>query len=190
MPLMLKWPLCLCCALIAAAAGRAQVASPLELANLQEDVRGLNQKVSDLTLRVEQLEHEVNSAQAGAQAAAQHNYATLEQLNAAVADVNRSVQAAVASAQSDTLERVNVQIQKLVKQMNAALAGPARGAAETGFSADFPKTGVSYTVAKGDTLALIAKKTGAKVQDIINANKISDPGRIQAGQTLFIPGGK
>ncbi|HEX3730294.1 MAG TPA: LysM peptidoglycan-binding domain-containing protein [Opitutaceae bacterium] len=187
---MWKRPLCLSCALIAAAAARAQPASALDVANLQEDVRGLNQKVSDLTLRVEQLEHQAATAQSSAQAQSQHNYVTLEQLNAAVADLNRSVQGAVASSQSDTLDRVNVQIQKLVKQVNAALAGPAKGAAEASFSADFPKTGVSYAVAKGDTLALIAKKTGAKVQDIINANKLSDPGRIQVGQTLFIPGGK
>ena len=61
---------------------------------------------------------------------------------------------------------------------------------QTTFAEDYSKEGVSYTVQKGDTLALIAKKTGAKTQDIINANKLSDPSRINAGQTLFIPGGK
>jgi LysM repeat protein len=61
---------------------------------------------------------------------------------------------------------------------------------QTTFTEDYPKEGVSYTVQKGDNLALIAKKTGAKQQDIINANKISDPSRIAVGQTLFIPGGK
>jgi LysM repeat protein len=45
-------------------------------------------------------------------------------------------------------------------------------------------------VQKGDSLASIAKKTGARQQDIINANKISDPSRITTGQTLFIPAGK
>ena len=43
---------------------------------------------------------------------------------------------------------------------------------------------------KGDSLAGIAKKTGAKQQDIVNTNKITDPSRIVVGQTLFIPGGK
>jgi len=46
---------------------------------------------------------------------------------------------------------------------------------------------VSYTVQKGDTLAVIAKKTGARQQDIINANKLADPSKINLGQTLFIP---
>jgi len=36
----------------------------------------------------------------------------------------------------------------------------------------------------------LARRTGARVQDIINANKITDPAKIQVGQTLFIPGGK
>ena len=58
------------------------------------------------------------------------------------------------------------------------------------FTEDYPKEGVSYTVQKGDTLSNIAHKTGAKMQDIINANKIADPTRLQVGQTLFIPQGK
>jgi LysM repeat protein len=48
---------------------------------------------------------------------------------------------------------------------------------------------VNYTVQKGDSIGLIAKKTGAKAQDIIDANKIMDPSRIQAGQVLVVPGG-
>ena len=62
--------------------------------------------------------------------------------------------------------------------------------ATAGFTDDFPKDGVSYTVQKGDTLATIARKTGARQQDIINANRLADPSRITVGQTLFIPGGK
>jgi len=58
------------------------------------------------------------------------------------------------------------------------------------FPEDYPKEGLNYTVQKGDTLAVISKKTGAKQQDIINANKLADPSRIAIGQTLFIPGGK
>ena len=50
--------------------------------------------------------------------------------------------------------------------------------------------GIVYTVQKGDTLAIIAKKTGAKQQDIVNANKLTDPSRITVGQQLFIPGAK
>ena len=54
--------------------------------------------------------------------------------------------------------------------------------------------GVVLTVLIGIVAALvgtaIAQKTGAKLQDIVNANKIADPTKIRVGQTLFIPGGK
>jgi LysM repeat protein len=93
------------------------------------------------------------------------------------------------------LQQVAAQVEKLAKQTNAALDSLAksqasRPAVQTSFAENYSKEGVSYTVQKGDTIAVIAKKTGAKQQDIINANKISDPSRIMVGQTLFIPGGK
>ena len=61
---------------------------------------------------------------------------------------------------------------------------------QTTFSEDFPKEGVNYTVVSGDTLSGIAKKTGGKLSDIRNANKIGDDTKIRVGQTLFIPNGK
>jgi LysM repeat protein len=39
-------------------------------------------------------------------------------------------------------------------------------------------------------VAIIAKRTGARAADIINANKLTDPSLIFVGQVLFIPGGK
>lgn len=66
---------------------------------------------------------------------------------------------------------------------------PAGSAAPAPTSTPAPAH-ATYTVQKGDTLARIAKKTGGRVQDIINANKITDPALIQVGQTLFIPQSK
>lgn len=191
---MLKRVLLLC---VAAALGTPLLAQ-VELANLREDVRGLSQRVAELSLRVEQLERQNNdlSARAGT---ADRAYVTLTQLNQSLSDVNRNIQVAVNVSRSETMQQVAQQMEKLAKQTNAAIealsknggAHPAAGAAgPTNFSDDYPKEGVSYIVQKGDSLALIAKKTGAKSADIINANKISDPSRIVAGQTLFIPGGK
>ncbi len=166
----------------------------LEVANLREDVRGLVQKVGELSLRVEQLERE-NGELRGKAGAAERSYVTAVQLNDAIAMVNQNLRASVANAKSETLQQVGEQIEKLAKQTNSAIDSLAKGMAtrpsvQTTFAEDYAKEGVSYTVQKGDTLATIAKKTGGKVHDIINANKISDPSRINAGQTLFIPGGK
>lgn len=183
---------------VGATAALAQT-SPLqvELANLREDVRGLVQRVGELGLRVEQLERE-NADLRRKTPDTKRAYATVEQLNEAVADLNRAIKANVATSKNETLQIVSTQLEKLAKQTNAALdslvkspAPVARVITQPSASTDDgPRDGVNYVVQKGDTLAVIAKKTGAKQQDIISANKISDPSLIKIGQTLFIPGGK
>jgi LysM repeat protein len=179
---------------------QAQPAQPMstDLANLREDLRGLTQRVNELQLQVEQLQRE-NSELRGKSGSAQ-SYATVAQLNEGVAELNRTIKASVADAKNETLQQVSVQMEKLAKQTNAALESLASTTnthtpstatvRQTTFSDDYPKEGTHYTVQKGDTLAVIARKTGAKSQDIVNANKISDPSHIQVGQSLFIPGGK
>jgi LysM repeat protein len=177
-----------------AATAFAQNSPQFELANLREDVRGLTQRVGELSLKLEQLERE-NAELRQRSTAADRSYVTLSQLNDAISDVSRSLRTALASSKAETLQQVSAQLEKLGKQTNTALEALAKGQAtrpnvQTNFSEEYSKEGMSYTVQKGDSLASIAKKTGAKQQDIVNANKISDPSRIAVGQTLFIPGGK
>lgn len=168
--------------------------SNLDFANLREDVRGLSQRVGELSLRVEQLERE--NAQLRQQAeSGQRGFATVVQLNEAVATMNQALKASTATSRAEVLDTVSRQMEKLAKQTDAALQALAKNQAtrpvvQTTFSEDYAKEGISYTVQKGDTLAVIARKTGAKMADLINANKISDPSKIVPGQTLFIPGGK
>jgi len=162
-----------------------------ELAGLREDVRGLTQRVGELSLRIEQLERENNELRGKASAVASSSV-TVEQLNEAIADLNRTIKASAASTKSETLQQVSGQIKVLASQTNAAIDSVAKGQAtrqnvQTVFTEDYAKEGVSYTVQKGDTLSSIAQKNGARMADIINANKISDPTRINVGQTLFIP---
>jgi LysM repeat protein len=197
--------------MLACAALGASVAAPLasaqtQVADLREDVRDVTQRLNELSLRVEQLEHENTELRAKIAAAeGGRDAVTTAQLNSAVADLNASVTSAVAASRTEILQQVATQMENLAKQTNAALdsiakqGGPvsARAAAQpqaqpakAAFSEAYPKEGVSYTVQKGDSIGVIAKKTGAKSQDIIDANKIFDPSRIQVGQVLFIPGGK
>lgn len=179
-----------CVAAVAGAqtAGSQSVGS--EVANMRADLTLLTQRVGELSLRIEQLERD-NAALRSQTASSAQAYATVQQLNDAVADLNRAIKAGDAAVS----ERVAAQIKKLGEATNSALDSLAKGqaqraAAPTTFSSNFPSEGVSYTVQKGDTLAVIARKTGGKAQDIINANKLSDPSKIQVGQTLFIPVGK
>ena len=189
---MLKSMLWACLFTLGAALPTAS--AQVELANMREDLRGLVQRVGDLTLRVEQLERE-NAELRSKVGGAEKSYVTLTQLNDAIANLTQTIRSSAATSKAETLQQVGVQMEKLAKQTNTAIDSLAKGMAtrnnvQTSFSEDYAKEGISYTVQKGDTLAVIAKKTGAKTQDIINANKISDPSRINAGQTLFIPGGK
>ena len=175
-------------------AARAQNApdnTRVELANLRQDVLLLSQRVGELTMTVEQLNRD-NSA---LQAKAGQSFVTLEQLNRSIADVNRAMQGALAEQKRETLNQVSGQMERLAKQTQAAIDALAknqatRPAVQTTFTEDFPKEGVNYTVVSGDTLSGIAKKTGGKLADIRNANKISDDRNIKIGQTLFIPNGK
>jgi len=161
-----------------------------EITSLKEDVRLLNQRVGELAMTVEQL----NRDNTALNSKASQSYVTLEQLNRAISDLNRSMQSALAEQKREVLNQVSTQLEKLAKQTQAAVDAVAKNQATrptvTSFSEDFPKEGVDYTVQAGDSLAVIAKKTGAKVQDIINANKISDPSKIMVGQKLFIPQAK
>jgi LysM repeat protein len=162
-----------------------------ELASLREDLHLLQQRVGELALTVEQL----NRDNAALQTKAGQSYVTLEQLNRAIADLNHTIHAELAEQKSDTLGQVGAQMAKLARQSQAAIDAVAKNQAtrpvvQTAFGDNFPKEGINYTVQTGDTLAVIAKKNNAKMQDIINANKISDPTRIRVGQTLFIPQGK
>lgn len=182
------------CGGLTAAAWAQNGPSAVDYANLREDLRGLTQRVGDLSIKVEQLERE-NAELRQKASAADRAYATVAQLHEAEADMKRNIRTAVTASQSDTLEKVGVQLEKLGKQTNVAIDSLAKAQAtrpvvQASFPENFSKEGISYTVQKGDTLAVIAKKTGAKQQDIVNANKISDPSHITVGQTLFIPGGK
>ena len=169
----------------------AQSGGLAELGSLRQDMMMLNQRVGELAMAVERLERENEALKS----TARQNFATVEQLNRAIADANRSVNGALEDQKRDILAQVAGQLEKLGKQTNAALDSMAKGQAtrpvvQTTFADDFPKDGVNYTVQAGDTLAVIARNNNAKLKDIINANKIADPTKIHVGQTLFIPQGK
>jgi LysM repeat protein len=48
-------------------------------------------------------------------------------------------------------------------------------------------TPIIYTIQKGDTLIPIARKFGVTVQEITDANGITDPHRLRIGQEIIIP---
>ncbi|MDR2673523.1 MAG: LysM peptidoglycan-binding domain-containing protein [Opitutaceae bacterium] len=170
----------------------------VEITNLREDVRILYQRIERLELMVEQLQAQNSRLQTQAAAGAQ-SYATVAQLNEAIAEVNRAAKAAAAGSRTEILGQIQRQLDALARQTNDAFAALSRNRAAANataavtppvFSTDFPKEGITYTVQRGDTISVIARKTGAKVQDIINANRIADATKLMPGEKLFIPGAK
>ncbi len=196
---MWKAAFCLIAVLGVGSSGFSQSSSQsmaIDLANMREDVRLLNQRTGEMALRLERLERE-NAELKRQVAGSAQSYATVVQLNEAVAEINRTIRSSSANVRAETLQQVKVQMEQLAQKTNAAIDSLAKGVAAQPsavqtptFSDNFPKEGIKYTVQSGDSLALIARVTGAKLQDIINANRIADPNKLTVGQELFIPGGK
>lgn len=166
----------------------------VEIANLRQDLRLLQQTVGELKFQVEDLQRQnrelTTQAESGRTA-----FATLAQLNEAVANLQRSTEAALAEQKRETLQQVGAQLAKLAKETDAAVAAvaksqAARPAITTQFSDNFPKEGVTHTVQTGESLSGIAKKYGVPMKDIQNANRLADPTKVKVGQQLFIPGAK
>jgi LysM repeat protein len=159
-----------------------------EIAGLRNDVLLLQQRVGELSGTVDDLRRENSQLQARAN----QNYVTVAQLNEAIAEMNRSLQTGLASNKREVLSQVATNMERLGKQTQGALDALAKGqatrpAVNTDFKEDFPKQGVHHTVQAGETLSGIAQKLNARVTDIVNANKITDPTKIRVGDTLFIP---
>ena len=50
-----------------------------------------------------------------------------------------------------------------------------------------PGTWVQYTVQEGDTLGDLAQATNVTVQDIVNANCLTNPDSVNVGQVIYLP---
>ncbi len=169
----------------------------VQLANVREDIRVLDERTRLLTAQVEELTREnrqlrdrleraeqVTNSQAG-------SFVTLSQMNQAIADMAASLR----ESDHETVIKVTKQMESLANQTQKALNSLAKSASVRSasstptikFTDNYPKTGITYTVQSGDTLSSIATKYNSTTKDIQNANKISDPKQLQVGQILFLP---
>lgn len=171
--------------------------SRVQLANLTQDVRILSQRVGQLQVRLEQLEKE--NAALRKQAIDQKDLeARLNQLNSTLQKdlntVRQNFQSADEAQKAAIIKAVSSQISDLAEQTQKTIDALADYVGHQGtsipaveFSDDFPNTGFRYQVMPGDSLAKIAQKHGVNIRDIINANRIVNPDKIQVGENLFIP---
>lgn len=81
------------------------------------------------------------------------------------------------SDKREMVARLSGELDKLIQQTSKT-AAPLPAAANRG---------IEHIVKPGETLYIICKAYGVSAQTVIEVNKIKDPGKIAAGQKLFIP---
>ncbi|MBN1404466.1 MAG: LysM peptidoglycan-binding domain-containing protein [Opitutales bacterium] len=183
---------------IPAVTSHAQNMDARRLADLEQDVLQLKTQMGQMSMTVEavQRENAILRAQLGkSQQAGAAQYATLAQLDAQISTLRAELARAQREQKTEIIDEVSRQIERLAQQTQQALqaqaasiaAAPSAPTTAIMFTDNFPKTGISYTIQKGDTLSGIARRNNASINDIINANRISDPTKLMPGQVIFIP---
>ncbi len=163
------------------------------VADLQQDMAILKREVGKLRLEVEQLSRE-NSELKERLSEARRGEASSDALRAQVSSVRSEVSAQNEVLKREIIERVKKDIEALAEQTNAAIGKLAKAIGERPqapmpktFGTDFPQTGFTYVVKSGDTVGKIARANNSKIKWILDANKISDPSKLQVGDSIFIP---
>lgn len=98
--------------------------------------------------------------------------------------------------QNAKIDALSQEILKLEQQISlirpGTMIGESTPSAHTGASPaespSHPMSGNSHTVARGETLTSIAKMYKVGVDELQKANNIEDGRKLQAGQTIVIPG--
>lgn len=183
-------------------ASTASAQDALSLARLNQDVQLLQQQLKRLALQVEVLQtrnaqlEQAMAQQAKTQRDLAREFQAQEKAVAAqlegMAQREAALKADVADAKREILAAVSSEVDSLASQTQSALDTIRRQPAPTptasvSFGSDFPSTGEPYNVQPGDTLSGIASRFGSRVRWIQDANKIADPSKLRAGQTIFIP---
>jgi LysM repeat protein len=101
--------------------------------------------------------------------------------------VGGSSQAAVAVAPVVKTESA-VPAAPVVTQTSPAKASAIKPVVATTKAEPVVGSSATYKVAKGDNPYKIAKKLGVTSQELLKANNIEDPTKLQIGQVLKVPG--
>lgn len=169
------------------------------IADLEQDVQALKEQVGQMRIAMEEMQRQNDAlkGQVGKTGTGAAGAVTQAQMDAQISNLRAEITRAQVAQKNEIVDEVGRQMDRLANQTQRAIqAQAAAPAAETQqaapepqakFSDSFPKTGVSYTVQKGDTLSSIARKMGSTMEDIRNANHISNASKLRVGQTLFVP---
>lgn len=167
-----------------------------QVANLSEDLSLLDERMRALSVEMDNLRWE--NAQLRAEVASAQDIldeqmaslVTVSLLNAELAKVVKQLEQRDEVIRRDTLVQVKRELESKLQEIRKIIGQmpqPSFPQPTPSFSTDFPKTGTTYVVAPGDTVANIASKLNSRTDWIINANQIVKPELLQVGERLFIP---
>ena len=169
-----------------------------EIASLRQDVQALRETVGGLQLEIESLRRQ-NERLRGQlddlREAGNRRGDDEALLNARIADLRSELRGEDARTRKEIIAEVTRQINDLAARVRTSLervagaGGSLAGrAAAVEFSDDYPETGISYLVERGDTLSKIAAEHDSRVSWIRDANRIVNAARdLRAGETIFVP---
>ncbi len=173
--------------------------SRLQLAQMVQDVQMLKQEVQRLKLQVS-LTEEKNKELAKVLESQQKylvdmraSVVTLSELQNQTAEVKKETLEELQKSQKSLVDQVNRQLEGMAKRTDEALAQMAKTinsrpqVTTVRPAEDYPRTGTTHTIARGDTLTSIASRYGAKINHIRSANNITNDLALKVGETLFIP---
>jgi len=167
------------------------------ISDLEQDVQALNEKIGQMNIQMETMRRDNDALRAQLAASASGiktnppagaGFVTTTQLDAQLANLRAEMMRAQTAQKDEIVDEVSRQMERLAQQTQQAIQAQA-APADNGpkFSDNFPKTGIPYTVQKGDTISGIAHRFNASVDDIVNANRIADPTKLKVGQKIIIP---
>jgi chromosome segregation ATPase len=169
----------------------------ITLADVYQQVEQLRAQVGRLQLDMEALQRENDSLRKALEIQGKQQSALVSQCNQITAQVNSQLgmlPQREAALKKEIYAEVTRQMEDLAKQTQTGFDQLTKARAygqsqtqTTTFDQDYPQTGVPYVVQPGDSLSSIARKLNSTVRDIQNANQISDPRNLKAGDTIFVP---
>ena len=161
----------------------------LGIEDLQSNIRTLSDSLSTMSDFEKTQEERISQIQGGLQ----------EQFNVIVEEVGREnvrLQKELAGINSDVaqfqgfINTVDGEVRRLtgrIEGVSRRVQDLARRQSSPGRAAA-PTSAGEHTVQKGETLSTIARDYGITVEDIMEANHISNANLIQVGQALILPG--